>query len=580
MAPAEAKLSGGIWPDGRKAVYLRMKQPVILFALLIALAAASCGRSDTSRRLDAASELMCDHPDSALSILAAIDTATLSRDARARHALYTICARHKSGEEIDSTFDNLFDLSNVMYFSGKERGNDAMYLNYFNGLRRFSNKEYSTGIVQLLKAEEIAAENADSLQLGLIYRYIADAYRALYSHNSAVHYSEKSLECFRGAGADKYIPYALNDFAICLNNANLRDSAAIVALEAAGLGLVNGDSMLYADAMSTAAMAYTALHKYKEVKKVLLQVDSLGVHYIIPSDYSNLGLAYLKTGDMNRAERIQYILDSINCNDHSLACSIYKAKKDYKKAFDALSSEFWYQDSIMGRVTRQNTEIELSEFYNTEKDLYRQLTIEHSRINALRIVVCLLIMAILLISIAWMYRRNIRKQSNFMSELECLQAFIETSEHKHNEQIAQLSSNLDEARNNIKKAFAIQSSNLNDIINAYYVATGSKTEMKRVYKQAVDIIEKLRSDTNHLKNIEKSINEYLDNLIVHIRTDFPWISGEEVRLYMYFVIGLTPQAIGVIIGKSTQNVYLRKSRLIDKMRLYNPERAEYYKSFI
>ena len=84
---------------------MRVMAKIWLFVLLLTLVMGGCQRSpgEAERRLMAIDSLIAAHPDSALALLAQVDTATLDEPDRAYHALLQTQAMYKAGVPVDDS---------------------------------------------------------------------------------------------------------------------------------------------------------------------------------------------------------------------------------------------------------------------------------------------------------------------------------------------------------------------------------------------------------------------------------------------------------------------------------------------
>ena len=84
---------------------MRVMAKIWLFVLLLTLVVGGCRRApgEAERRLIAIDSLITAHPDSALALLAAVDTATLAEPDRAYHALLQTQAMYKAGVPVDDS---------------------------------------------------------------------------------------------------------------------------------------------------------------------------------------------------------------------------------------------------------------------------------------------------------------------------------------------------------------------------------------------------------------------------------------------------------------------------------------------
>ncbi|MBD5277075.1 MAG: hypothetical protein HDS30_05425 [Bacteroides sp.] len=590
MAPAEAELSGGIWPDGRKAVYLRMKQPVILFALLIALAAASCGRNDTSRRLDAASELMCDRPDSALSILAAIDTATLSRDARARHALYTICARHKSGEEIDSTFTEMIKLAENRYLNPADMSMESMHTYYIKGLLQLNDSLYANAIINLLFSEERAAESKDDTQLGLIYRNLADAYSAVCDNVTALHYSQKSLDAFTRADARVYIPYAVYDLARMHNNALNFDEALKYGKEAFNLASRDSDSLMIAESISLMGMSYCGKRDYINAKANYELFDSLNLPYIEPADIRLRGISYIYNGDINKAKKYAEYLSEIKSDNRLLLANILEVEHDYENALGILLNLYTETDESLRELYKQDASFILTQHYQLQKTTALKIAHKERKDAALTMIVCALALICMILFVLWRRKRHAFAEISFMQQIKGLSDELEFS-HRNSDllnyqlELANTKNELAKVRSQetlsaLKEIFASRSEFLNKICNAYYEGNITTNAKVKVYHEALKHIDELRDDSRMFSKMEGMVNKYFDNLITRLKATPIKLNDDEIKFYIFVIAGMSNCSLGVLFEKKPEAISRTKNRLKSKLAAYDAQHNTNYSKFI
>ena len=107
-----------------------MKYYILLIGAL--LGCMSCGESrNQSNKLDAAAELMSDHPEQALSILKSLDVDEISsRSGKARFALLYTQALDKNQIELQS--DSLIHLA-VDYYNRKGSEQEKALAHYYYG---------------------------------------------------------------------------------------------------------------------------------------------------------------------------------------------------------------------------------------------------------------------------------------------------------------------------------------------------------------------------------------------------------------------------------------------------------------
>ena len=488
---------------------------------------------------------------------------------------------------VDDSFDSLLSICDSFYSRSVAAGRDEMLASYYNGLMLFHDKSYEYAIISFLKAEEIAKNLEEHTQLGLIYRAISESYAQMYNVNSAARYSELSLEQFEKAPARKYIPYAIVDLATAYCNASRYDDAIAVAKRARMDSTCSVDSTYFPNIISVEGTAFIGKHDYENARRVYSELLDSGGSFLFSSDIRNYGTAALRTGYFETAVVCDEILAKTDTTDQLLRYFIHRRNHEYKDALACLEAEFYQQDSVVYKMLSPKTEIVLSDFYNARNDMQQQVVVAQ-RARSYMITMCVItIAAALLLLLLFQRQKYNNRRATLMLEVQILKDGLADvmdaaaiNERNYKSELESANRSIGEAKQNIRKVLVSQSYYINEICRTYYEAGGSPAEMKKVYKQATGFINALRGDHEMLLKLEATINEHLDNLISKLRDECPKLTAEDVALYIYLIAGISPQAIAVILKKPVQNVYLRKSRLIEKIKKYNPEKSVVYLGFI
>ena len=159
-----------------------MKYYVLLIGAL--LGCMSCGESrNQSNQLDAAAELMFDHPEQALSILKSLDVDEISgRSDKARFALLYTQALDKNQIELRS--DSLIHRA-VDYYDRRGTEQEKALAHYYHGCVYANLHDTDAAMESLVEAEAHAVKTDDSYLQGLIHSRIGNLYSDEYLHEEA-----------------------------------------------------------------------------------------------------------------------------------------------------------------------------------------------------------------------------------------------------------------------------------------------------------------------------------------------------------------------------------------------------------
>ena len=140
-------------------------------------------------------------------------------------------------------------------------------------------------------------------------------------------------------------------------------------------------------------------------------------------------------------------------------------------------------------------------------------------------------------------------------------------------------SSIDDMKNKIQTLFAKQFFLLNKLCITYYETTPSKKERDAIYKEVKLEIEKLGSDNTRLVQLENIVNEYMNDIITKLKSDFPQLKDKDIHIYILLLAGFSAKAVSVMTGTSTDVVYAKKSRLKKQILLSNSNYKEEYLTF-
>ena len=102
-------------------------------------------------------------------------------------------------------------------------------------------------------------------------------------------------------------------------------------------------------------------------------------------------------------------------------------------------------------------------------------------------------------------------------------------------------------------------------------------ESKTLYLRVERMLERLQGGADGMGDIPESINFHFDRILDHLREDFPNLKPIDYRLFCYLCAGFSCVQIKDLLGlKSLNNLYLRKNRLIQRIRSHSSPWRKYY----
>ncbi|MBE6233303.1 MAG: hypothetical protein E7118_02355 [Bacteroidales bacterium] len=110
---------------------------------------------------------------------------------------------------------------------------------------------------------------------------------------------------------------------------------------------------------------------------------------------------------------------------------------------------------------------------------------------------------------------------------------------------------------------------LNKLTSTYYETHGCNKDKEAIYKYVSKEIERLSSDKKSIQQLEELVNCYKGNIMSTIRHELPNLSEMEYRLLCYFCAGFSAKAISIFTGDTTNNIYVKKSRIKEEILKLN-----------
>lgn len=117
----------------------------------------------------------------------------------------------------------------------------------------------------------------------------------------------------------------------------------------------------------------------------------------------------------------------------------------------------------------------------------------------------------------------------------------------------------------LDKRFAL----IDELCDTYYQSQGTKNERKLIADRVKSEIETVRTDPTVFSEMEKTVNDCRDNLLAHLKEEYPGIKSEEFQLATFLACGFSSRTISLLLGESIENVYKRKSRLKQRIKAQN-----------
>ena len=377
-----------------------------LFFLSAALLLAACGpapRQRTVAVMDDVETYINERPDSALAVLTAVDTTSLTtRALRARYSLLRVMALDKCYEDI--TAPGLLDPAVAW----------KMKTLYYQGRIAQDKKDQKSAAVFYARAEDYAEAARDMHAVGLLYGAIASVYDAVYNIDKEQEYVEKSLAVYKNA-QDPIYGSALGDLAIVYQTRQDWSKADSLYQEA----------IAQSDAYPHAKAIY--LSNYARMKVLQPEKDPAGAISFLTHKQQLSGsltlqeagayaYALILSGKYKDAEtvlgQLQHKAGPVSPAVEAWLCRCALATGDYKQAFESLSRARTKEDAEIRNVL-SNSVTEAVFGYREMAAKQKQL---QYRINISVLAIILLLLALAL-ALAMLRKNKLETEKSRILEL-------------------------------------------------------------------------------------------------------------------------------------------------------------------
>lgn len=388
---------------------------ITLCLATIIFANAGCDRhSGVSEKLDLAESLMDSRPDSALSILNAVNVETLSgKKDKARYALIKSMALDKN--YIDTTsFDVLKPAIDYFLRKGKGTADEKLRTCYYQG-RIYQNRENNDSAMQsFMRGREFYGQASDTMTMANLLVAQGAILYPTYKFDDVIKVNLEAAELFRKSGRHDYEFLSIAnvmDCSILKKDKNLSDSVMKIAHT-----MVNGNPE-YASTIYPYELMYAiTFGENEDIENLLNHFNS--ADSIEDMTKIDIALAYSKIGDVYNAKRYMNLIDTSSDVRHNLRydavlTDILEQNGDYAGALHAYRKYATAIDSIHYDILTHDLLFAQAR-HEMEKDNFMKL---QKRNYFIGINICI-VFILLIISIYTYYRYRLSKTKAFLEEQE------------------------------------------------------------------------------------------------------------------------------------------------------------------
>lgn len=502
--------------------------------------------------LNEAEHLMRHHPDSALQVLASIDTSTLHfAKWKAKYSLLYTMAIDKNG--IDTTDLTLIQPAVEYYHKHGCFDEKAMAL-FYQGRILFNQGDYLSAIISFLHALEFAEQTDNVWIKGMICSHIGITYNKNYNKEDELEYAIKAYNYFLEYGDKAYIDNEAFLLGAAYHNNRLFHEADSLYNSVDSLGKnIQYTYLLRAenDLDQTPPNAEKAILNFELAYKA-------GAPFTLANWYQYC-YALLLSGDYKAFDNLSKQLEARDSDAKSLwwKYCICKYNGDTEKALALFEDYSQKKDTVIRNLLVQSLYKAQSEYfaYNAKESEQLASSLQNSLSMAIMSSLLILFLA------GFIIQKSIQNKNILSYKLSEVQNLLALS--KQNE--SDLEASKEKMMNlqvSFAKAYKKQFASIGRLYDTNLDISLLIDKGSEHYAQMVsDILSKISSEKRKQMEFEELINKELDGIMLKLRSDFPELKEESFRFLSYVIVGFRDTTIATILNEKPTTISTRKSRI-------------------
>ena len=553
----------------------------ILLAVVAVMVAVACGESrHISNTHKQAEAVMQEYPDSALTLLQAINPDELTTDrGRAMHALLLSQAYDKN--YIDLTDDSLISIA-VDYFAPTNEHHYAMLAHYYHGRVLQNAKAYIEAMLAYEQAKGHIDYVDDYKLKGLLFSQVGEMFFYNMDYPKSIESYKTAYDFYDKGGFIAHRNFALYDLGEAyFGNADYFNSEKY--LNQALKNAIDANDRVLAEVSKKALLAVYVQTKRTDKAFDLFKELSLNVANVAESS-SYLGIVAVMYAQMRNSEMSDRYMKKaweISSNSNDSITLFYRAAScNY---FLGHINSAWQNNlkgyNLQSTLLRQTLQQPLVTIQRDYLDQKNKVIVAEKKLQQIYTIIVLGIIISLIVGL-FIYVQNKRKKDN--AKYARLQKMLEWQNlnsreqfNKNKEAILYLEKQLVQTvdkNSNLKielKQKTVELAEANKLIQQQlHLKELAETNIRssEIYKMIGDYISQSKAITN-LKDWYR-IFDLIDSFYPHFRDtlySLCRISEIEIKVCVLIKIGFTPTEIAILTSSSKSNISSIRSRLYTKI---------------
>lgn len=463
---------------------------------------------------------------------------------------------------------------------------EALY-HFYTGQSYQREHKYYEAMEEFLQAEQLCAESDKVVLKGQICWHKGCLYAGKFDYANALEMFSKANEWYQLAGSDvrEFRMYTFEEIAkVYAENGNPQESVHYYK-EAMELAVQMRAKMLYSphdsvvvqkenlfnDALmkySTAVAAQYCLMEGGE-DMALAQLDSTYNKFndslVNPTDYPLLAKIWLQKGNPGRAAEYlgKYSGTAFTPDDllelYDVSAKVALHRGDFRGASANMQRYIVLKDSLEFAARSESVREAEQQFWlrQLEEENYNMKVRNHYLV-AIYVLLFIVIAGggwTLFVHLRRKFRVKDEQLAQYVEAIDTLGTRVSSAESTRENLLSQL--DVQKAKEKeLKDLLENRFAEVRELIRTYYEFGNSKKLQKKV-----DDLLKLQLSGDNFEVMEQVVNAKNNDVIKKVRERFPNMKEDNLKLLNLIYAGFSAQEISVILNDTTQNIYVRKSRL-------------------
>ena len=531
-----------------------------LFFCIFAVYTVSCVREgNILRKMKDVESYVHETPDSALSVLASLDTAGISwARVDAQYTLLNSIARYRLyiDENDDTALMRVAD-----YFRLHHDDDRLMKALFLAGYIQYKQADYRTAILTLTEAEGISDELENYFYGGLICRQMAFVFERTFNSVGRLECAEKACKLFQKGSYETHERYAkLQLGQAYLSNEMFADGDSVL-FDVIRSGQECRDTVLWAKALLSYAEGMVLRpDKKPEIVLDVTRIVCDSLHYNLPL-FALINAAYSAallgdkdySRDMFATARIHAVSDYdnylIDYREYESAITLHEPER----ALQASQRFLGYLQAKQLDLERESLVIPQRDYYQKEKQIEQ---LNHS-ITRHKLIIAVFLFGLLAIASIWGIKALMRRKRLLKWENALLNNRIQDMESTHSHAL--------------KVSFEAGMKLLNTLAEFKWV-----NQPYKVLPYFEATLSALASDERTIKEMMTTLNETRGNLMVRLEEQVPSLKKDDLMVYCYLALQMDHTTLCTILNKTPGALNAKVYRLRDKIeKSFAPDKSEF-----